>query len=56
MHPSSRKAFQLTRVVMRNDRLEQRARSKDSIGNPKSMFRQYAYLSLLVVDINMNFS
>ncbi|KAI9285313.1 translation machinery-associated protein 16 [Umbelopsis sp. AD052] len=35
MHPSSRKAFQLTRVVMRNDRLEQRARSKDSIGNPK---------------------
>lgn len=38
MHPSSRKAFQLTRVVMRNDRLEQRARSKDSIGNPKSTY------------------
>ncbi|KAG2175500.1 hypothetical protein INT43_001147 [Umbelopsis isabellina] len=35
MHPSSRKAFQLTRVVMRNDRLEQRARSKETVGNPK---------------------
>ncbi|KAH8550351.1 translation machinery-associated protein 16 [Umbelopsis sp. PMI_123] len=35
MHPSSRKAFQLTRVVMRNDRLEQRTRSKETIGNPK---------------------